>query len=195
MRFLIAILAFIAAAVMIGLGIAQRTVWIPSSNIVTGIVVKGGQPFTVIDGSVLRARPGQQTLTISGSSKPFVAYGRTADVLAWLGTEKYAKISYNAAANTLSSRVVTPKPSANSAPEPTDTATATPTPTPTPTATAGQKSGSSSGKSAGAHKGPNPAGSDLWLEEFSGDDASITKMNVPSTVSVIRDTTSTLAQA
>lgn len=185
MRFLIAILAFIAAAVMIGLGIAQRTVWIPSSNIVTGIVVKGGQPFTVIDGSVLRARPGQQTLTISGSSKPFVAYGRTADVLAWLGTEKYAKISYNAAANTLSSRVVTPKPSANSAPEPTDTATATPTPTPTPTATAGQKSGSASGKSAGAHKGPNPAGSDLWLEEFSGDDASITKMNVPSTVSVI----------
>src|SRR6185437_13388707 len=84
-RFLIAILAFIAAAVLIGLGIAQRTVWIPPANVVTATVVKGGEPYTVIDGSVLRARPGQQTLTVSGSSSPFVAYGRTADVLAWLG--------------------------------------------------------------------------------------------------------------
>jgi hypothetical protein len=185
-RFLIAILAFIAAAVLIGVGIAQRTIWIPSSNIVTGLVVKGGQPFTVIDGSVLRARPGQQTLTVSGSSKPFVAYGRTSDVLAWLGTEKYAKISYNAASNTLSSQVVTPKPRSSSTPEPSDTATATPTPAATPIAdpTAGAASGSGSGKSA-AHKGPDPEGSDLWLEQFSGDAASITKMNVPSTVSVI----------
>lgn len=197
MRFLIAILAFIAAAVLIGLGIAQRTVWIPSSNMVTSTLVKGGEPFTVIDGSVLRARPGQQTLTVSGSDKPFVAYGRTADVLAWLGTEKYAKVSYNANTNTLSSHVVTPK--STSKPQPSDTSTATPTPTPTPAPattgttggqkTGGQKTGGQTSESAsgaaGAHKGPNPAGSDLWLEEFSGNDAAITKMNVPSTVSVI----------
>ncbi|MGN6200193.1 hypothetical protein, partial [Humibacter sp.] len=183
MRFLIAILAFIAAAAMIALGFAQRTIWIPPANIVTGTIVKGGEPFTVIDGSVLRARPGQQTLTVSGGSKPFVAYGRTADVLAWLGTEKYAKVSYNAATNTLSSHVVTPKPSKTSAPQPSDTAT--PTPTPTPSATAGSDSSSTDSTKSSAHKGPDPAGSDLWLEEFSGDAASITKMNVPDTVSVI----------
>lgn len=183
MRFLIAILAFIAAAAMIALGFAQRTIWIPPANIVTGTIVKGGEPFTVIDGSVLRARPGQQTLTVSGGSKPFVAYGRTADVLAWLGTEKYAKVSYNAATNTLSSHVVTPKPSKTSAPEPSDTAT--PTPAPTPSATAGSDSSSTDSTKSSAHKGPDPAGSDLWLEEFSGDAASITKMNVPDTVSVI----------
>lgn len=183
MRFLIAILAFIAAAAMIALGFAQRTIWIPPANIVTGTIVKGGEPFTVIDGSVLRARPGQQTLTVSGGSKPFVAYGRTADVLAWLGTEKYAKVSYNAATNTLSSHVVTPKPSKTSAPEPSDTAT--PTPAPTPSATAGSDSSSTDSTKSSAHRGPDPAGSDLWLEEFSGDAASITKMNVPDTVSVI----------
>ena len=127
MRFLIAILAFIAAAVLIGLGIAQRTVWIPPANVVTATVVKGGEPYTVIDGSVLRARPGQQTLTVSGSSSPFVAYGRTADVLAWLGNHKYAKVTYNAATNKLSSHVVTPKPTKTSTPS---TQTATPTPTP-----------------------------------------------------------------
>lgn len=181
MRFLIAIVAFIAAAVLIGLGIAQRTVWLPSSNVVTATIVKGGAPFTVIDGSVLRARPGQQTLTVSGGSKSFVAYGRTADVLAWLGTEKYAKISYKAATNTLSSKVVVPKPAKTSAPQPSDTAT--PTPTPTPSASSGAKTGT--GSSSQAHKGPDPVGSDLWLEEFTGEDASITKMNVPASVSVI----------
>ena len=184
MRFLIAILAFIAAAVLIGLGIAQRTVWIPPANVVTATVVKGGEPYTVIDGSVLRARPGQQTLTVSGSSSPFVAYGRTADVLAWLGNHKYAKVTYNAATNKLSSHVVTPKPAKTSTPS---TQTATPTPTPTPAASAGPADQSSSGSTSGssAAKGPNPAGSDLWLEEFTGADASITKMNVPDTVSVI----------
>ncbi|GAB3802080.1 hypothetical protein GCM10028798_18630 [Humibacter antri] len=185
MRFLIAILAFIAAAVMIGLGFAQRTIWIPPANIVTGTIVKGGEPFTVIDGSVLRALPGQQTLTVSGGSKPFVAYGRTADVLAWLGTEKYAKVSYNASTDTLSSHVVTPKPSKTSTPQPSGTATPAPTATPTPSATAGSGSTSSDSTKSAVRKGPNPAGSDLWLEEFSGDAASITKMNVPDTVSVI----------
>ncbi|MHA7986846.1 hypothetical protein ACX9R5_13690 [Rathayibacter sp. CAU 1779] len=184
MRFLIAILAFIAAAVAIGLGIAQRTVWIPPANIVTATVVKGGAPFTVIDGSVLRARSGQQTLTVSGSAKPFVAYGRTADVLAWIGDEKYAKVSYNASTNQLSSKVVTPKADKDSNDGSSSTATATPTPTPTDSgATDGSSTGS--GTSDSTQKGPNPAGSDLWLEEFSGDSAAITKMNVPSTVSVI----------
>jgi hypothetical protein len=181
-RFLIAILAFIAAAVMIGLGLAQRTIWMPPANEVTGLVVKGGEPFTVIDGSVLRARPGQQTLTVSGSSKLFVAYGRTADVVAWLGTEKYAKISYNPATDILSSKVVTPKPDKD-IPEP--TATPTPTPTPAASAQADSGNGTSSAKESAPREGPNPAGSDLWLEEFTGDDAAITKMNVPDTVSVI----------
>ncbi|WP_243064652.1 hypothetical protein [Humibacter sp. RRB41] len=176
MRFLVAILAFVVAAVLIGAGIAQRTIWIPASNVITATVVKGGAPFTVIDGSVLRARGGQQTLTVSGSAKPFVAYGRTADVLAWLGKEKYAKVTYDAATNTLTSKVVKGKVSTPSG----STTTATPTPTPSASDSKSSTTGSTTTKT-----GPNPAGSDLWLEEFSGDAASITKMNVPDTVSVI----------
>ena len=180
MRFLVAILAFVVAAVLIGAGIAQRTIWIPASHIITATVVKGGAPFTVIVGSVLRARTGQQTLTVSGGSRPFVAYGRTADVLAWLGKEKYAKVTYNASTNTLDSKVVTGKVDTPSTS--TDTATSTPTPTADSSASGSTTSDSSSTTSK---KGPNPAGSDLWLEQFSGANAAITKMNVPDTVSVI----------
>jgi hypothetical protein len=187
-RFLIAILAFIAAAVTIALGIAQRTIWTPPANIQTSTVVKGGAPYTVISGSVLRARTGQQTLTVAGSTPPFVAYGRTADVLAWIGSDSYAKVSYDPTTNALTSKVITPKthegvqnPPATSTPTPTPAPTKTGTAsTPAPTATAGNDSTT---KAIGS--GANPAGSDLWLEQFTGDKAAVTKMNVPDTVSVI----------
>lgn len=180
MRFVLAIVAFVVAAAMIGVGIAQRTVWAPSSDISVETTVAGGAPFTVIDGSVLNAHPNQQTLTVSGASTAFVAYGRTGDVRAWLGDQHYASLRYDAAANLLSSKLVKPKvqsqtPSEGSTPSPTATppvATSTPAPSDaaaTPTAT----------------PGPNPAGSDLWLEEYTGTDAAVTRMNIPDDVSVI----------
>ena len=184
MRFLIAILAFIAAAALIAVGIAQRTVWIPASNVVSTTTVKGGAPFTVISGSVLRAREGQQTLSVSGSGsgKPFVAYGRTADVMAWIGNEKYAKVTYDAATNALTSEVVKAKHGdGGNASTPTPTATSTPA----ATAAAGTTATSGGQTSTEVPSGPDPVGSDLWLEEFSGEAAATTKMNVPDTVSVI----------
>ncbi|MGN6125983.1 MAG: hypothetical protein ACTHON_05420, partial [Humibacter sp.] len=89
------------------------------------------------------------------------------------------KVTYDPATNTLHSKVVRGKavPSGS-------TATPGPTPTPAPTA-ATSTTGSSTGTTASSQAGANPAGSDLWLEEFSGASASITKMNVPDTVSVI----------
>jgi hypothetical protein len=184
-RFLIAILAFVAAAVTIALGIAQRTIWIPPANVAAGTVVKGDPAFIVISGAVLRARPGQQTLTVAGSDKPLVAYGRTADVLAWLGHEKYAKVSYNAATNSLSSKIVRGTSSANAGSKSTSTGTATPAPTVTAHADGTTSTQTSTSGDSKKKAGPNPQGSDLWLEEFTGSDATVTKMNVPDTVSVI----------
>lgn len=184
MRFLIAILAFIAAAVTIALGIAQRTIWIPPANVEATTVVSGGAPYTVIEGSVLRARTGQQTLSVSGSTKPFVAYGRTADVLAWIGSDKYAKVSYDEATNALTSKVITPKSHGS---DQGSASTSTPTPaatSPSPSATPTSGDGDSTSAASG-NSGADPAGSDLWLEEFSGTKAAVTKMNVPDTVSVI----------
>jgi hypothetical protein len=166
-RFVIAIVAFAAAAVMIVCGIGQRTVWRPATSITASTTVRGGEPYTVIEGSVLLAHEGQQTLTVGGGGKAFVAYGRTSDVLAWIGQSKYAKVSYDPATNTLSSKVITPAKSK--------------TPSPSPTA-----SDSSGSKTTGSGtKVTDPKGSDLWLEQFNGSSASVTKTNVPDSVSAI----------
>jgi hypothetical protein len=169
-RFVLAIVAFVVAAAMIGVGIAQRTILAPPNDVSAAATIAGGEPFTVIDGKVLNAHPGQQTLYVSGASKQFVAYGRTADVIAWLGDSPYASVRYNATTNALTSRVVTPKSTAGSG--------STPAPAPTTGATGAPGA-------TGAAAASNPAGSDLWLEEFSGANAATTRMNVPSNISVI----------
>ena len=183
MRFVLAIVAFVVAAVMIVAGIAQRTVFAPPSHIEAAATVSGDPRYLVIDGSALNAHPGQQTLTVSGNpegAKPVVAYGRTADVKAWLGDQKYVAVRYQKATGKLATKSVTPKPAATAddGKGAGTTATATPTPAPTPAATP-------SGSAASATAGPNPAGSDLWLEEFDGDAAQVTRMNIPDDVSVI----------
>ncbi|MDR6970267.1 hypothetical protein [Leifsonia shinshuensis] len=188
MRFVLAIVAFVVAAVMIVAGIAQRTVFAPPSRIQAAATVSGDPRYLVIDGSVLNAHPGQQTLTVTGApdaAKQVVAYGRTADVKAWLSGQKYVAVGYQKATGKLSTKAVTAKP-ATSATDGSDSgsgSTATPAPTPSPTATAAAGSGSSETTSSAA--GPNPAGSDLWLEEFDGDAAQVTRMNIPDDVSVI----------
>ncbi|TAM71252.1 MAG: hypothetical protein EPN48_01350 [Microbacteriaceae bacterium] len=197
MRLVLAIVTFVVAAALIGIGIAERTIWASPSSVVAQTTVTGGAPFTVIDGAVLNSHPGQQTLLVSGAKQPFVAYGRTADVKAWLGDERYAKLSYKRGTNTLTSRIVTPKggsdvfssimpaPGTPSTPTTSSAPAATPTPgalsaaTPAPADPAG-----TTGTDA-KRRGPNPIGSDLWLEQFVGQDAAITKMNVPDSISVI----------
>lgn len=186
MRFVLAIVAFVVAAVMIVAGIAQRTIFAPPSQISATATVGGDARYIVIDSAVLNAHPGQQTLSIAGAADAktqLVAYGRTSDVKSWLGDQKYAAVSYKAGTGELAVKTVAPKASTDtgSADGSTTGSTATPAPTatPTPAPTAG------SGSTTAATPGPNPAGSDLWLEEYDGQDAQTTKMNVPSGVSVI----------
>lgn len=179
MRFVIAIVTFVVAAVLIVLGIGARTVWAPAPNIVAETTIPGHAAYAVIDGKVLDEHPGQQTLSVSGGKSQFVAYGRTADVLAWIGEQPYAKIGYNKATGALHASVVTQKPDSQkpkATPTPTASSTPAPTPTPTPGATPSTKPKT---------KAANPVGSDLWLEQFVGEDAARTKMNVPDSVSVI----------
>lgn len=183
MRFVLAIVAFVVAAVMIVAGIAQRTVFAPPSQIAATTTVGGAPRFIVIDGSVLNAHPGQQTLSVAGSSKPasqVVAYGRTADVRAWLGSEKYASVGYDDATGALTTKTITPKASDSHAPA----GGGTP-PTPTPAAPSAPASAGVPAPATPKQAAPNPAGSDLWLEEFDGTDAQVTRMNVPDSISVI----------
>jgi hypothetical protein len=194
-RFVIAIAAFLVALVMIGIGIAQRTIWAPAASATATANVRSAAPYLVISGSTLNANAGQQTLKVGGAAAPFVAYGRTADVLAWVGNEPYSRIGYDDASGDLTSTLVRDggksngngKPGATSTPTPTSTSTPGASTAPTPSGTPTDEPSSQTSPRAASldPKAPNPSGSDLWLEQFSGAKARTTTMNVPDDVSVI----------
>jgi hypothetical protein len=106
LRFVIAIVLFLVAFVSIGYGIAQRTILAGPSSFSTSVTTSGDAPITLVDGATLHSFEGTQGLTVSGGSKVFIADGRTADVLAWVGKTDYNKISFNAKKQTLTSKVV-----------------------------------------------------------------------------------------
>ena len=155
MRFVFAIIAFVIAAGMIAYGIAQRTVLAPDDRIAAAAAFDGSAAFTVIDGSVLDANTGQQRIDLAGSGPIFAAYARTADVRAWLGAAPYNEVGYDPATGELTTTLI----------QNTDTTTGE---APTATSTA-----------------PNPAGSDLWLEERSGESQLRWTVDLPSELSLI----------
>ncbi|MFC4139251.1 MULTISPECIES: glycosyl transferase [unclassified Microbacterium] len=93
MRFVWAVVAFILAAVLIGAGVAQRTVFMGPSEVQMELPAGESEPYVLISGDVLRAHPGQQTLLVRGEGDLFVAYGRTADMKAWLSDAEYDSVT------------------------------------------------------------------------------------------------------
>jgi len=91
---------------MIGFGIAQRTVFAQADEVSRAVSVTSDAPVTVIDGTALTALPGSQTLTVRGDDKVFTAYGRTSDVLAWVGKASYNLVSMDAESGQLISTLV-----------------------------------------------------------------------------------------
>ena len=107
MRFVWAVLAFVLAAVLIGTGIAQRTIFLGPKDVTADLAVKAPQAYTVIDSAVLRAHPGEQTLVAHGDGTIFVAQARTADLKAWLSDTSYNRITL-AKNGTTEAKVVEP---------------------------------------------------------------------------------------
>ncbi|WP_375400150.1 hypothetical protein [uncultured Amnibacterium sp.] len=95
MRFVAALVAFVVAAAMMAVGIAQRTVLLPPDRAVASAQVPAGAHYVVIPGSALKAHPGQQHLTIHGDDAVFAAYGRTGDVMAWLSGQRYTRLGFD----------------------------------------------------------------------------------------------------
>jgi hypothetical protein len=114
-RFVVAIVALVLAAAAIGLGVAQRTVLAGPAS-VSSSVVTGDAPLTVIDAATLNANAGTQSIEISGSGDIVLAYGRTADVLAWVGEAGYNEVSWDAEAQQLTTSVVSGSESAAEVP-------------------------------------------------------------------------------
>ena len=170
MRFVFAIVAFIAAAVMIGLGIAQRTVFLEPDRVSMSAELSGGEAdFIVIEPEALAAHPGKQTITVSGSPKAFLSYGRSSDVEAWLGDTPYVSVGYDAEADELSNDIVVTNPVDDSTPV---------APTTAPPAAEAEAE-------AEAAAAPSPSGSDLWLDEFSDDLVLTTTIDVPDDIAVL----------
>ncbi|GHD38741.1 hypothetical protein D9V29_07115 [Mycetocola manganoxydans] len=168
MRFVFAILAFVVAATMIVLGLAQRTVFLGPSTYAVETTVPGDLPYTLISGEELAAKTGQQSLTVSGSDEVFLAYGRTGDVLAWLGSSQYNELDVDTENNTLQADVVTPEPVESDLPAPEE-----------------DDEPPTEDEQAAADALANPAGSDLWLAEYAEEGAVVQTISVPEDVSVL----------
>jgi len=145
LRFVLALVSFVLAFGMIGYGIAQRTVLAGPDELTESISVPDGPAVMLLPGSVLTSFPGHQRVEISGPDGVFAAYGRTADVKAWIGDTRYTAIGYDAESDELTSTLVR-------------------------------------GQAATV---PDPAGSDLWLQEYSAESTLDFVTTVPDDVSVL----------
>ncbi len=106
MRFIVAIVCFVVAFVAISYGIAQRTILATPDHVAATTDVSTQAAVTFIDGSVLNANDGRQKILISGSEKIFAAYGRTSDVLAWIGDTDYNSLRFDPETSTLENTFV-----------------------------------------------------------------------------------------
>ncbi|WP_312167440.1 glycosyl transferase [Microbacterium sp.] len=171
MRFVWAVVAFVLAAGLIGAGIAQRTIFQGPSTQKVAVDVSEPAPFVLMDGDVLRENPGAQTLLIRGGGDIFAAYGRTADMEAWLSDTDYNHVTAGDGGE-LDVQFVEPTADA-----------AAPAPEETPSDGAAPETPVEGGEAEPA--GRNPAGSDLWLDSFSDTDSLITDLQLPEGVSVL----------
>ncbi len=167
MRFIVAIGAFVLAAVLLGTGFTQKIFFSGPEFAALSETVDSQAAYTVINGDVLNSNPGLQTVTVSGSEVGFIGYGRTADVLAWLQGSDYTTITYDTKTNVLGSQLVVSAPAATEG----DTG-ASGSPAQGPTVPA-------------ANSIVNPAGSDLWLGERVGQNDVSLPMNADASMSVI----------
>ncbi len=171
-RFVWAVAAFVIAALMIGLGIAQRTVFQAPPAASTAIPAGEDERYTVIDGAVLNLFPGAQTVTAEGEGTVFAAYGRTADVQAWLADVAYNHVTVNGEGE-LRTTVIEPEEET----EPADAEAPAETPDPAATAATDAVPADAADRS--------PVGSDLWLDEFQQERRLSTPLQLPETMSVL----------
>ncbi|ANJ26759.1 hypothetical protein [Agromyces aureus] len=210
MRFVFAILAFAAAAVMIGFGVAQRTVFLEPDRVSLTSTTESDAAYVVVEPGALAAHPGKQTLTAAGTDLVFLAYGRLSDVESWIGDAPYVSVTHDAKTDELvatDSREVeddgaddgtdgeadSGDGTADDGEEATTDATSRPSPsvTPAPTAEPTPATGDAPATAPAtdepleADPANSPVGSDLWLDELSGERTVTTTIDVPDDIAVL----------
>lgn len=160
MRFIAAIVVFAISAVLLVVGVSFKILSGPRALYTSVDLASVESPFLVVDGAIMRANPGLQTIEISGGTSSFISYGRTSDVLGWLGDATYTTVNYDAETNVMTvGKTVTPVPVTKE--------DGTDAPAPVPVAA------------------PNPSGSDMWLDERTGKATASLSLNVTEEMSVL----------
>lgn len=150
MRFIVSVILFAVASVMVGAGILIHSVFLPPSTVTQSITLKDPAPITVIDTTSLNRISSTQTISVLGGASGTVyvanedaaptateassehiimAWGRQADVMAYIGNVSYQEIVASSEGGQL-----------------------------TVSKTTGTEISI-----------PDPAGSDLWVEKFEAD--------------------------
>ena len=171
MRFVWAVAAFVLATVMIGAGIAQRTIFQGPRTETTAISVEEETPYLLIDGAVLNQMPGTQTLRAQAEGDIFASYGRTADMESWLSDTTYTHVTLTGDGE-VETVVVEPEVDAIAGATPDAPAEGT-----APEDTAADATADAPGRS--------PVGSDLWLDEYQQTDLLIAPLQLPAEMSVL----------
>ena len=106
MRLVLAIISFALAALMMGYGIAQKTILLGDDHLTAKLETTSEAPITIIDGAVLNTFDRKQTIAVSGAESNFAAYGRTSDVMAWVGDADHNVVAFDPETNDFTSKLV-----------------------------------------------------------------------------------------
>jgi len=161
-RFVWAVAAFVLAALMIGAGIAQRTVFQGPKTETASISVEEDAPYLLIDAAVLNQLPASK-LRAQGDGDIFAAYGRTVDMEAWLSDTEYNSVDVDGEGEITTTMVQPAAPEDVEAPDGTV----------------------ATGDYAEEAAPRSPVGSDLWLDEFQQTDILIAPLSLPDDMSVL----------
>ena len=178
-RFVWAVAAFVLAALMIGAGIAQRTVFQGPTTQSASAVIDSDARYVLVDGAVMNMYPGAQTLRADGEGEIFAAYGRTTDMQAWLSDTAYTAVTVGdeGALITTDIEPAITEAAGEDSPGADDPAT-------TPDADT-EEGGADAVSSDPAPATRDPRGSDLWLAEYEQTDDLVTPLQIPEDLSVL----------
>ena len=172
LRRIFATVLIVLGLAIAGAGIASGTIW-RADEVVTATVPQDAEaPVLVAGGNVLATVNPNVTVTVTApeSDTPLVlAMGRESDVRAWLGESPYLEVTGLSDWETLAvqSESSSEDPSESSSEDPSESSSEDPSESGSaePTGDATDDEGEDAPADATV---PNPAGSDLWIEEVTG---------------------------
>ena len=93
MRFFIAIGVLAVAAVLLATGVIQKIFFGGPEFDIASDELATSAPYVIISGDDLGGHDSAPNVVVSGTKQTFVGYGRTEDVMAWIGDDRYEVVS------------------------------------------------------------------------------------------------------